>query len=47
VERAAVRIMPRPLPAWPLPLLAFVAALLVALAGAAWFTRLLEALSDR
>lgn len=33
-------------PAWTISLLAFVMALLVALSGAAWFSRLLEALSD-
>lgn len=35
------------IPAWPVPLLVFVAALLVAVSGAAWFTRSLEDLSDR
>jgi len=40
-------LIPAAIPAWPLPLLAFVVALLVTLSGAAWFTRSLEQLSDR
>jgi cation:H+ antiporter len=35
------------IPAWSAPLLVFAAALLIAVSGAAWFTRSLEDLSDR
>ncbi len=38
--------LPATLPTWCVPFFAFLAALAVALGGAAWFTRLLEALSD-